>query len=87
VWLWFALRVWCVRESWEREDWRVWRCWVRKEESVESESEMRRREAVSLPILKCEVHCEMSWRVFSGYIVVSCNGTYGSGIFVEKHFG
>jgi hypothetical protein len=49
-----------VRDSWEREDWRVCRCCVRKEESVLSESEMRRREAVSLPILKCEVHWEMS---------------------------
>jgi hypothetical protein len=28
---------------------------------VERESEMRSREAVSLPILKWEVHWEMSW--------------------------
>jgi hypothetical protein len=60
VCVWFALSVWWVRESWDSEDRSVWRCWVRKEESVLRESEMRRREAVSLPILKCEVHWEMS---------------------------
>jgi hypothetical protein len=34
---------------------------VRKVESVLRESEMRAREAVSFEILKCEVHCEMSY--------------------------
>jgi hypothetical protein len=34
---------------------------VRKDESVLSESEMRRSESLSLAILKCEVHWEMSW--------------------------
>lgn len=29
VWLWFALSVWWVRESWAREDWRDCRCCVR----------------------------------------------------------
>ena len=60
VWVWFAERVWCVRDRalscWEREC----RCCVRKVERVESESEMRVREAVSLEILKCEVHWDMS---------------------------
>lgn len=77
VWLWFALSVWCVRESWESEDCRDCRCCVRNCERVESESEMRRREAVSLAILKCDVHCEMSWdsqyvlrAVFGGQVSV-----------------
>lgn len=43
-----------------RLDWIDERCCVRKVESVESESDIRSREAVSLPILKCEVHCAMS---------------------------
>ena len=45
-----------MRERWERVDCREERFWVRKVESVESESEMRERAAVSFPILKCEVH-------------------------------
>ena len=53
---WFAARVWWVRERWERVDCREERFWVRKVESVESESEMRERAAVSFAILKCEVH-------------------------------
>jgi hypothetical protein len=65
VWLWFALRVWWVRDSWLSEDLRDWRCCERNCERVERESLMRRREAVSLAILKCEVHCEMSWGVVS----------------------
>lgn len=61
VWLWLADRVWWVRLRVERVDWREERCWVRKEERVERESEMRRRESLSLAILKWDVHWEMSW--------------------------
>ena len=52
-----------MRDSWEREDCKDCRCCVRNCESVERLSEMRRREAVSLAILKWDVHCEMSWVV------------------------
>lgn len=101
VWLWFALSVWWVRESWDKDDWREERCWERKVLRVERESEMRRREAVSLPILKCEVHWEMSWvggvsceRIGVVLWVLGgmrlCLGrwgeTYSGGIFVEEHF-
>ena len=79
VWLWLALRVWWVRESCASEDLRDCRCCERNCDRVESESLMRRSEAVSLAILKCEVHCEMSWAVVSVlyytmlyYIVMCC---------------
>lgn len=100
VWAWLAARVWWVREravSWVE---RVERWWVRKVESVVRESEMRRSEAVSLEILKWDVHWAISW----GEWAVSCGcsrgrglavvlgwfgwrGTYGRGVFVEEHGG
>ena len=61
VWLWFALRVGWVRESCVSEDFRDCRCCDRNWESVLRLSEMRRSEAVSLAILKCDVHWAMSW--------------------------
>ena len=62
---------------------------------------MRRREAVSLAILKCEVHCEMSWGIVSVLCcaVLWCAALrcgeracgvwwmYSSRVFVEKHVG
>lgn len=50
-----------MRESWDREDCKDCRCCVRNCESVDKESLIRRSEAVSLAILKCDVHCEISW--------------------------
>jgi len=44
-----------------KEDLRLERCWERKVESVERESEIREREAVSFDILKWEVHWAISW--------------------------
>jgi hypothetical protein len=43
----------------------VLRCCVRKEERVERESEMRMSEAVSLEILKWDVHWEISCSIRS----------------------
>lgn len=60
--MWFADSVWCVRVREVSCDRIEERCCVRKVESVERESLTRRREAVSLEILKCEVHCAISWR-------------------------
>jgi hypothetical protein len=52
--------VWWVRERAESWVERVDRCWLRKVCRVLRESEMRVREAVSLLILKCDVHWDMS---------------------------
>lgn len=63
------------------------RCWERKVERVLRESEMRRREAVSLEILKCVVHCAMSWTEgLAGCCARLVEGAYCGGLFVEKHF-
>jgi hypothetical protein len=65
------------------------RCCVRKDERVERESEMRRSESLSLAILKCDVHWEMSWIMLMecfGGMHMGRDETYGCGIFVEKHF-
>ena len=59
--MWFAARVWWVRWMDCKEDLRLERCWERKVESVERESEIREREAVSFDILKWEVHWAISW--------------------------
>lgn len=59
--MWFADSVWWVRERAESCVLREERCCERKVERVESESEIRAREAVSFEILKWEVHWEMSW--------------------------
>lgn len=80
-----------VESCWEREC----RCWCRKVERVERESEIRVREAVSLVILKWDVHWEISWEgllvlCLEGWwvrVVCGMRGTYGGGIFVEEHFG
>jgi hypothetical protein len=48
----------------------VLRCCVRKEESVERESEMRRSDAVSLEILKWDVHWEISYAGVRKRVVV-----------------
>jgi hypothetical protein len=58
---WLAASVWCVRFSCVSVDCRDCRCCERNWERVERESFMRTSEAVSLAILKCEVHCAMSW--------------------------
>lgn len=71
-------------------DWIDERCWLRNVESVDSESDIRSREAVSLPILKCEVHCAMSCVGVSvgggGFVWGVGMGAYSCGVFVEKHF-
>jgi hypothetical protein len=67
VCVWFALRVWWVRESWVSWVERVDRCWDRKVCRVLRESEIRVREAVSLEILKWDVHWDMScWGLVGG---------------------
>jgi hypothetical protein len=53
---------------------------------VDRESEMRRREAVSFAILKCEVHWEMSCVLLVLRVCVWRGLAYGGGVFVEKHF-
>lgn len=44
------------------------RCCARKVLSVESESLIRKREAVSFPILKCDVH----WAISFGVLIWCC---------------
>jgi hypothetical protein len=61
VCVWFAARVEWVRDRWASCVERVERCWVRNWERVDSESEMRRREAVSFWILKWEVHWDINY--------------------------
>ena len=87
MWLWFAERVWCVRFSALREDWMERRCWVRNSLRVLRDSFMRWREVLSLAILKCDVHCAMSWVSLGRFVCVFGEGAYGSGVFVEKHVG
>lgn len=63
------------------------RCWVRNSLSVLRDSFMRWSEVLSLAILKCDVHCAMSWIVLGRFVGVFGEGAYGSGVFVEKHVG
>jgi hypothetical protein len=64
------------------------RCWVRNSLSVLRDSLMRWSEVLSLAILKCDVHCAISWVVLGRFCVYLCGeGAYGSGVFVEEHVG